>query len=47
VADPSRFGFKTRISRRTVDLDERTVCQIDGWRRRFRREGLPPHGPDD
>jgi integrase len=43
---PVEFGVKTRSSRRTVDLDEQTVRQLDRWRRRLRREGLP-HGPDD
>jgi integrase len=43
---PVEFGVKTRSSRRTVDLDEQTVRQLDRWRRQLRCEGLP-HGPDD
>ncbi len=43
---PVEFGVKTRTSRRTVDLDEQTVRELDRWRRRLRREGLP-YGPDD
>lgn len=38
---PVEFGVKTRTSRRTVDLDEQTVGELDRWRRRLRREGLP------
>jgi len=43
---PAEFGVKTRTSRRTVELDHRTTCQLERWRRRLDREGLP-HGPDD
>jgi len=43
---PVEFGVKTRTSRRTVDLDELTVRELDRWRRQLRGEGLP-HGPDD
>ena len=43
---PVEFGCKTRTSRRTVELDRQTTRQLDRWRRRLRRDGLP-HGPDD
>jgi integrase len=43
---PVEFGVKTRTSRRTVDLDEQTVQELDRWRRQLHREGLG-HGPDD
>ncbi|MDQ3681145.1 MAG: site-specific integrase [Actinomycetota bacterium] len=43
---PVEFGVKTRTSRRTVDLDEHTLRELDRWRRRVRDEGLP-YGPDD
>jgi integrase len=43
---PVEFGVKTRTSRRTVDLDQHTMRQLDRWQRRLCRDGLP-HGPDD
>lgn len=43
---PVEFGVKTRTSRRTVDLDHHTMRQLERWRRRLRREGLP-HARDD
>lgn len=43
---PVEFGCKTRTSRRTVELDENTLRQLERWRGRLRRDGLP-HGQDD
>lgn len=43
---PVEFGVKTPTSRRTVDLDSQTLRELDRWRRRLRRDGLPC-GPDD
>jgi integrase len=43
---PVEFGCKTRTSRRTVELDENTMRQLDRWRRRLRTDGLA-HGQDD
>jgi hypothetical protein len=43
---PVEFRVKTRTSRRTVDLDGHTMRELDRWRRRLRRDGLPC-GPDD
>lgn len=38
---PVEFGVKTRTSRRTVDLDTQTLRELERWRRRLRRDGLP------
>ncbi len=43
---PVEFGVKTRTSRRTVELDTGTACELDRWRARLRRDRLP-NGPDD
>ena len=38
---PVEFGVKTPTSRRGIDLDEGTVHQLQRWRRRLHRDGLP------
>jgi len=43
---PVEFGVKTPTSRRGIDLDDGTVRQLQQWRRRLRRDGLPT-GTDD
>lgn len=43
---PVEFGVKTRTSRRCIDLDEGTVRELQRWRRRLRRDGLPCDGDD-
>ena len=43
---PVEFGVKTPTSRRGIDLDDGTVQQLQRWRRRLRRNGLPA-GTDD
>jgi integrase len=38
---PVEFGVKTRTSRRCIDLDDGTIAELQRWRRRLHRDGLP------
>jgi integrase len=46
AGQPVEFGVKTRTSRRCIDLDQGTICELQRWRRRLRRDGLPCGGGD-
>jgi integrase len=41
AGQPVGFGVKTRTSRLCIDLDQGTIRELQRWRRRLRRDGLP------